>query len=215
MSGSKFDSTGLLGAIGVATEAVTALPASEPQHFYEVEKLVVSNHAAIPGRRRRVDWSRFERMVGRIVAQVADQSVPSQCAKVYLTRAQSPSQRSGCLNREMVEDFMRERGYFVVAPETLSFENQVQLMSHAEHVVSEHGSGGLLSVFSKTLKSVTYLSPRPNYEVLGGEARGAPWARSTTVARNSTFRFASVFGSGTFESWNADEDSIRRVASCL
>lgn len=215
ISSSPWDPTDLIQSVGVRKEQMIALPADKREVFFQVDKILVANHAAPPGRRRQLDWPRFEKVVSQILNNLRLPDGKRGPEKIYLTRTTAPEQRLGCMNRPFIENLMKQSGYFVVAPETLPFREQVNLLVNAKDVVTEAGSGGLLSVFSRRLRSLTYLSPQPNYEISNWNAQNSPWARSIALAKKGSFRFASVSAGGDYGSWNADEQLLQRLVRNL
>ena len=74
---------------------------------------------------------------------------PMQFDKIYLTRRELPSSKvSVDINEEMLEDFFVSLGYKVVAPEKLSFSDQVALMAGASEVACTLGTLSHLIAFS-------------------------------------------------------------------
>jgi hypothetical protein len=181
-----------------------------PELFFRVERLILASHAAPPSGRRIVDWERLSEMVAAMSASAAPvlQNSPT---KVYLTRTEKSGDRSGCQNREVLEQSMSELGFLVVAPEAHSFSEQIGILRGARHVAVEAGSASLLSIFSPQLKSLTYLSPQPPHRIVNGTALYAPWSRATTILRRAEFRHAQISSAGGFLEWSADERLVRDV----
>lgn len=210
VSSSSWDPFSLLAPLGVDPTRVTSLPMDRPNLFFRVESLVLASHAAPPGKQRIVDWERLNQMVAAMSAggTPAPKNSPT---KVYLTRTEKSGDRSGCQNRELLEQSMSELGFSVVAPEEHSFSEQISILQGARHVAVEAGSASLLSIFAPRLRSLTYLSPQPPYRIVNGTASYAPWSRATTILRRAKFRYARIARTGSFSEWSADEQLLRDV----
>jgi capsular polysaccharide biosynthesis protein len=68
-------------------------------------------------------------------------------SRVFLSRGRIRQQRV-LVNRDDVEDIAAERGFAVVSPEAMPFQQQVSLFSDARLIVGEYGSALHGSVFS-------------------------------------------------------------------
>jgi hypothetical protein len=68
-------------------------------------------------------------------------------SRVFLSRGRLKQQRV-LVNRDDVEDIAAERGFAVVSPETMPFQEQVSLFSGARLIVGEYGSALHGCVFS-------------------------------------------------------------------
>jgi hypothetical protein len=209
----RWDSSTLIDSLGLGQGTINHLNYLGPNEFVRVEKLILSSQAASRGQTNRiVDWQRLSLMADQVRSYAVDDSNQEVQQKIYLTRTTTSGSRKGCINRNIIEEQLRDKGFFVIAPETLSFREQVNLLSNARHIVSEAGSAGLLSLFTKNLKSFTSLSPRPKYSVSKEGNSGTPWDRHLVLPRRSVFRFASIAREmKTFSSWIADETMVRNV----
>ena len=209
----RWDSSTLIDSLGLKQGTIKHLNYLGPNEFVRVEKLILSTQAASSGKTNRmVDWQRLSLMADQVRSYAVDDSDQVVREKIYLTRTTTSGSRKGCINRYFIEEQMRDKGFFVIAPETLSFREQINLLSNARHIASEAGSAGLLSLFTKNLKSFTSLSPRPNYSVSKEGNSGTPWDRHLVLPRRSVFRFASIVREmKTFSSWIADETIVRNV----
>jgi hypothetical protein len=210
VSSSSWEPFSLLAPLGVEPTRVTSLPMDRPELFFKVESLIVASHAAPPSKERIVDWKRLSEMVAAMSAGAAPAPENSP-TKVYLTRTENSGDRSGCQNRELLEQSLRELGFAVIAPEAHSFSEQISILRGARHVAVEAGSASLLSVFSPQLRSLTYLSPQPPHRIVNGTALYAPWSRATTILRRAKFRYARISRTGSFSAWSADEQLLREV----
>jgi capsular polysaccharide biosynthesis protein len=77
-------------------------------------------------------------------------------ARIFLSRRFSDTNRS-CRNIEEVEAFFRDRGYAVVQPEQLPFEQQVDLVGNAEVVAGFAGSAMFNMLFANRAKTFIVL----------------------------------------------------------
>ena len=82
--------------------------------------------------------------------------------KVYLSRRKwTPSgQHRVLINALELEQYYQDRGYRIVYPEQLSFDQKLNLVRNAVEVVGEKGSALHLSLFSNKIKKMTvFLNP--------------------------------------------------------
>jgi len=100
----------------------------------------------------------------RLVAEaIRANAEPSPYKKVYFTRTKLGF--SGCIGEEYFEDFFRAKGFEIIAPETLSFKEQVSIVAGAEEFACTMGS---------VMLHMLYATPGSKLTVLN---------RSTSVAR--------------------------------
>jgi hypothetical protein len=74
-------------------------------------------------------------------------SAPGPRIHLFLSRGAAPQQRQ-LRNRAAIEDAARREGLVVVAPEKLSFAEQVALFGRADRITGEYGSALHNSIFS-------------------------------------------------------------------
>lgn len=85
--------------------------------------------------------------------------VTSPPKKVYLSRrhwSQANSERQLNNAKELEEQFSAN-GFDIVAPETLSFSEKIELLRNCTHLAGEKGSALHLSVFSNAIQQVTVI----------------------------------------------------------
>lgn len=71
--------------------------------------------------------------------KLRDSALPSERKKIYLTRSKY-NELNPSIGEEAFEEFFASRGYEVVSPELLSFDEQVSLFAHATHIAGTTGS---------------------------------------------------------------------------
>lgn len=78
------------------------------------------------------------------------------CKKIYLTKSQFSSHDS--FGAKFFDDFYRKRGFEIIAPETLPFEEQIRILNYAEEIVCSIGSMSHMLLFANNnKKKVTFL----------------------------------------------------------
>lgn len=78
--------------------------------------------------------------------------------KIYLTRSMlNKYGLTDCVNEKYFEDFYRNLGFTIIAPETLSIEEQIRLLYNAKEVVTTMGSISHLILFCRPHTKVTIL----------------------------------------------------------
>lgn len=94
--------------------------------------------------------------------------------KLYVTRRNAKVRR--LINEEEVADYLRERGFEVVALEERPLREQVQLFAEASLVVAQHGAGLVNLLFSRDVRVLEVCSDadRQIFFRLLSEARGFP-----------------------------------------
>lgn len=109
---------------------------------------------------------------------------PASGAKLYITRRLLPPPGAGTagqrtlVNRQNIEEIAIKYGFQIMAPETLSIEQQITAFAGAKQIVGEYGSNLHSSIFSKPGTAVCALRTNENASWLGflqsglGEAMG-------------------------------------------
>lgn len=139
----------MLRLLGVAEEDV--LIVREPTRF---KKVVVPEEAL----RIRMDANTASADVFRAVR---DAVTPGTARKVFLSRGRFWKQ--DCVNEEFLVEFYGRRGFEVVYPETLSFEEQISIMAGAHEIASTLGTmSHLATLFSPDDARLTYFVRGPN-----------------------------------------------------
>lgn len=80
--------------------------------------------------------------------------------KIYLTRTSFEKNGGGydCYNEECLENFFRDKGYKVIAPELLPISEQIGIMAGADDVVTTLGSISHLALFCEKGTNFTILN---------------------------------------------------------
>ena len=133
----------LIEIIGISFERIHIVMSEEPvQRFSEI---IVPECSLTYNKQTKNFLAPFR----RAVENISFTSV-SQYSKVYLTRTQmKPCKEFG---EEAIELLFCQMGYKVIAPETLSVEEQIELFASCEYLASLNGSAPHGVVFSKRLK---------------------------------------------------------------
>lgn len=84
---------------------------------------------------------------------------PSKYKKIYLTRTQL--EKKDCINEEYFEEFYKNLGYEVIAPEKYSIEEQIAFFKGAEEVACTVGSLSHMTLFCKNNIKLTILNRTP------------------------------------------------------
>jgi capsular polysaccharide biosynthesis protein len=109
--------------------------------------------------------------------------------KLYVTRRNAKVRRF--LNEEEVAGYLRERGFEVVALETLPLQEQVRRFAEAEVVVAQHGAGLVNLLFAQAPRVLEVCSDadRQIFFRLISKARGFPHLQ---IHRDGTDKNADV-----------------------
>lgn len=130
-----------LAELGVRPEHVLPLEDTNTRVSRLVYPAPITNPLATKSLRSMRWLERYGASLARSRGQVADEPV-----KLYVSRADYFRRR--LLNEDEVVDRVVARGYQVVSPESLRFDEQVGLFSRASHVVGPMGAGVTNLVFS-------------------------------------------------------------------
>lgn len=205
-----WDPRGMLEAVGAKAAGITLLPHGEPSTFYQVDSLLMANHAAPHGDSRCLDGRRLRRMASEARKWAAKNSAVALVPKIYLSRGSESGFREGCQNRSIVEAAMIEKGFTLLLPERLSFADQVRLVSHAEQICSETGSASILTLFAQNLVEFTEFSTGENYSLTEGPRRNG-WTRTIVLSQGAGYRFATLSSSPIRRSWVAEPERLEKV----
>lgn len=117
--------------------------------------------------------------------------------RIYVSRADTRKRR--LVNEAEIQALFEARGFEVVAPGTLGFENQVRLFAEAEMVAGVHGAGLTNILFSAPGTKVLEIFPAPkikNTYFLLARSAGQP------------YDFAIGSGFGRHESFSVAADEV-------
>ena len=118
-------------------------PLTKPTHFRKLH--IADNSLFIDGSTRYYTYE-FKRTVECLIANSISQLNIPTYDKIYLSRLKL-KHKSKEYGERAIQRAFEKVGYHVVYPETLSFEEQVWLYSHAKSVVATKGSICMNSVF--------------------------------------------------------------------
>jgi hypothetical protein len=115
-----------------------------------------------------MDWLREQ------VYSLFDLDLDEPYRKLYVTRRNAKVRRF--LNEKEVAAYLQERGFEVVALETLPLREQVRRFAEAEVVVAQHGAGLVNLLFAQALRVLEVCSDKDRqiFFRLISEARGFP-----------------------------------------
>ncbi len=125
---------------------------------YVVEELIVPSqamilHHSVVGVQQKYVWN--------VVANSYYQSNASySCKKLYLSRSGLMRDKRKLLNELELEKALRDVGFDIVHPETLSFEQQIVLYANAELLIGPSGSALHNAAFMKEGSHVISLTTR-------------------------------------------------------
>ena len=143
----EFTFYNVLEAVGITKDRMEII--TEPTRF---DKIIIPQEAVYL-------LSNYRPGAYRIYDYIREKVVPKPYKKVYLSASAKGEYSAKLnLNEEYFEDFFGRRGYEVVHPEALPFEEQVALMAGAEEVVCTSGSLPLLTAFCKPKVKLVILS---------------------------------------------------------
>jgi hypothetical protein len=60
--------------------------------------------------------------------------------KIYLSRARLPKEGGGILGDHLIDEYLKEEGYTILYPETMTVREQVEVYLSAEHLIFAEGS---------------------------------------------------------------------------
>ena len=131
---------------------------TEPTQF---ARIIVPDEAIYSTDAACRQWLSFFELIKQKVSQ---QLSPSPYKKIYLTRTQLP-ERDG-VNEEYYEEFYKQQGYTILAPEKFSLAEQVNLIARAEKVVTTLGTLSHLAVFAQDKSEWVILLREPETVIL-------------------------------------------------
>lgn len=109
------------------------------------------------------DWLLF---FDRIKENVGKTLPKPEFDKVYLTRTQLPPEKRFELNEVWYEDFYREQGYTVVAPEQRSLAEQINIICNAREIATTMGTLTHMLLFARKDVKATFLLRSPEAVVM-------------------------------------------------
>ncbi|MCL2222921.1 MAG: glycosyltransferase family 61 protein [Oscillospiraceae bacterium] len=97
----------------------------------------------------------------KIYDAIRDSVTPACYEKVYLTKtkfSQSDHANNGIVNENYFENYYRNKGYAIIAPEQLSVREQVSIIAGAKDIVCVSGTLHHHTLFAKDCVNITVLS---------------------------------------------------------
>lgn len=126
----------------------------------QFKKVIVPDEAMFCiSRTAHPDWLLY---FDKIKENVSKQCEKPEFDKVYLTRTQLPAEKRFEINESFFEDFYRQRGYTVVAPEKLSLAEQINIIMNASSVVTTVGTLSHMMLFAGKNADCTFLMRTPS-----------------------------------------------------
>ena len=111
--------------------------------------------------------------------KMADAVTPrGDVKKLFLTRSKELTSQMYLANADYFEDFYRQRGFEIVAPETLTAKEQIALITGAEEIVCHMGTLAHWSMFSRPGVKWTFLTRVDDFrsrQMLINKATGIDW----------------------------------------
>jgi hypothetical protein len=103
------------------------------------------------------DPDNFARAI-RELKRLAEDAIRPATGHERVFLARHPKRKKKLANHAAIEAAAAARGFHVVYPEDLAFEEQLRLVHHARHVVAPDGSNGLLAYFVSPGARVCFLN---------------------------------------------------------
>lgn len=202
-----WDIAPLVERLGIPAEKVHHVSQANQQHFRRAPQLFVSTQLHPESRTARADplW------LNDFVERFTSASPSATPRKVYFARDDSSGVRGGCVNREILDEVAEEFGYDRVVPETLSFADQIALVSSTTDMFGERGSALNWAGFMPTGSRVVMVNGIP--ETPGRTS--VTFHNPVMAARGSTFNEINVMRAGTHRHFEVDETLLRRAMSGL
>jgi hypothetical protein len=109
-----------------------------------------------------------------IFKKIRDSITPGCHKKIYLTRTRFQKTADNTFNESYFEDFYTSKGYTVIAPETMTIEEQISIVAGADEIVCVDGTLCILSMFAKDNVDITILMRvrefyTPHYHLLSSK----------------------------------------------
>lgn len=197
----------LLERLGIPAERIHHVSQVNQQHFRRVPELFVSTQLHPESRTARADPVWLNDFVERFTSATA----PAAPRKVYFARDNFSGARGGCVNREILDEVAEQFGYDRVVPETLSFPDQIALVSSTTHMLGERGSALSWAGFMATGSEVVMVNGIP--ETMGKNS--VTFHNPVMAARGSVFNEINVMRAGTHRHFEVDPALLRRAMSGL
>lgn len=121
-----------------------------PERIVLLDTQTLLRRVIVPEALYEISYAAHERVADayRRVAERIIRSDVQTDQPVYLSRRLLPSQQRPIVGELEMEDVLRENGFLVAHTETMSFEEQVRLISRHRHVFSSSGSAAYLALFA-------------------------------------------------------------------
>jgi len=133
---------------------------AESDVHWETRNVEVTTFASPSLLWQNAAWYHFHPRVLEVWQRLRDRLVvkdDSRPKNVFISRKHVPGNRS-CRNVEDVEATFARRGFTVIYPETLPFEEQVNVFANAENIGGFAGSGMFNMLFTDSLENVIVLT---------------------------------------------------------
>lgn len=121
---------------------------------FRIETLIVPEQNSILYGSSSPDFCSIHELIGANAIAKADPQKQYN-PRIYLSRAKLA--KKDCFNEEYFERFYAKRGYQIVYPETLPFDEQLRVIGNADEIVSTPGTLTLLPMFSPKKPKLTLL----------------------------------------------------------
>lgn len=138
----------MITAIGVDVNSLVRIT-----EVTEYDNVIIPDNSLIEYKNFRYYTPQFENLVERICDYCrTDKQYPS---KIYLTRTAINDGKD--FGEKALEEIFEKKGYHIVAPEKLSFQEQVDMMQHCSSLVATEGSVSHNALFCREGTSVVVL----------------------------------------------------------
>lgn len=116
----------------------------ESKEILHADQLIAATHV----RRASSWWPGSVDLLNNLILgkRIGNPSLPQ---KLYIDRKSARSQARRLLERDTLEKKVIQHGFTTIAPEKISFFEQLELFSNATHIIGEAGSGLHNSIFGR------------------------------------------------------------------
>jgi hypothetical protein len=142
--GGSLDCLEFLLMLGLREENIILL--NKPTRF---KKIIIPDHSFYLG-------NGYKDKAMAVYNVIRDSVIPAKFDKVYLTKSKLKSRH--LINEEYFENYYREQGFEIIAPEELSIREQVAVMAGASEVVTTIGTTQHQILFSRDGIKTTILT---------------------------------------------------------
>lgn len=116
---------------------------------FKAETLVVPKEQLVIGRKVSAKFRKLLELVVDYCKKQFDKPNPTWGKKIYLSRSKWTKKRFSCINEEAVEKIFEAKGFKIIHPQTMPYEEQVALINYADVIAGFNGSSLHNVMFAK------------------------------------------------------------------